>query len=982
MVCGPILITNLQAQKMSFETQRKHVRRTAMVSVSALAMITATSAFAADVTGKVKTQNSAVSLEGAVIKIEELNRRASTGSDGTFRFSNVPAGEYTIIVSYIGTEPMMKKVTVSEEGGRLEFTIAGKKDDIEEIFVLGQRGSLNSSISKQRASDNVANYLSADAAGNFPDQNVTEAVRRIVGLSVESDQGEGRYVIIRGLDPNLSSSSVGGVRLPSPEGGDRKVALDVIPSELLETVEVTKSLTPEMDGDAIGGNVDIKTLSGFDKDGLFVKAKVEGSYNRQQDEINPKFGLTVANAFNERFAIAGSFSFYNRKFGTDNLEIDGDWLNEDDEDQEIDALYPEELEFRDYVVERRRIGAALNLDFRPNEDHDLYIRGLYSDFKDTEHRSRMELKLSDGEFDLDASDVGAGYVYLDGIEADRDMKDRIETQKILSVVAGGESRFDELTATYSIAYSRAEEAEPDRVDTDFQGEDFNGGVSFLDRMMPGSVFKSQADLDGIRDLSAYELDTIEYTDNITTDKQLAFKLDLAYDTYWGDNPVQLKWGAKARLREKMLDANFLVYEDLGDFSLADFSTTIDYPLDFAMGNVGPDNGALRDFFFANRSAFELNAIDSALGDEAIEYDASEDIYATYMQGRVDIGGLRIVGGLRYEYTDFKTNSNFVFAGEEVVIDPDTGTPVLDEDGDPETEDVLNVSPVSRKRDYDYFLPSVNLRWEPRENLVTRLAYFRSVVRPNISKVVPTGVIEYEEELEDGEVERTTEGEIGNPGLVPMWANNLDASIEWYPNNDAVLSVGVFYKDIHNFIVDRTLEEVTINGVYFDEVVRPYNGDKGTIKGVELNYQQALTFLPGLLDGLIVGLNYTYVDSEAEIFDGEETRVIPMPKTSKNIANIVLGYEKGPISLRAAMTYRDEYLDELNAGGFGDRYVLDHTQWDFSASYAINDNIKIYGEVSNANDEPFRAVYRNEGGDFLMQHEQYDWTANMGVKVKF
>ena len=125
-----------------------------------------------------------------------------------------------------------------------------------------------------------------------------------------------------------------------------------------------------------------------------------------------------------------------------------------------------------------------------------------------------------------------------------------------------------------------------------------------------------------------------------------------------------------------------------------------------------------------------------------------------------------------------------------------------------------------------------------------------------------------------------------------------------------------------------------------------------------------------------------MDSEAEIFDGEETRVIPMPKTSKNVANVVVGYEKGPISLRAAMTYRDEYLDELNAGGFGDRYVLDRTQWDFSASYSVTDNVKIYGEVSNANDALYQAVYRNEDGDFLMQHEQYDWTANFGVKVKF
>lgn len=275
-----------------------------------------------------------------------------------------------------------------------------------------------------------------------------------------------------------------------------------------------------------------------------------------------------------------------------------------------------------------------------------------------------------------------------------------------------------------------------------------------------------------------------------------------------------------------------------------------------------------------------------------------------------------------------------------------------------------------------------MRYEPREDLVLRAAYFRSVVRPNIEDVVPTGEIEFEEEVDGGVIERTTEGVIGNQNLSPMTAHNFDISVEWYPNNDAVVSVGAFYKDLSNFIVQRTLEDVSINGVDFSEVVRPFNGDKATIKGIEVNYQQALTFLPGFLDGLILGLNYTYVDSNATIDLGDEIRTIALPKTSKHVGNVVLGYEKGPLMLRAAMTYRDEYLDELGSEGFGDRVVLGHTQWDFSASYEVVKNVKVYGEVSNFNDEPFRAVYRTSEADFLMQHEQYDWTANVGVKMKF
>jgi len=957
---------------------RQHILATASTGTILLTGVTS----AADLSGRVSDSMDSLALEGAMVRIEELNRRTSTNADGTFYFSGIPAGDYTVIINYIGADPITRKVTVSESGGRLDIAYGATNGIDEVIVVKGLRGSLNSSLSKQRAADNVANFLSADAAGNFPDQNVSEAVRRIVGLSVENDQGEGRFVVIRGLDPNLNSSSIGGVRLPSPEGGDRKVALDVIPSELLESVEITKSLTPDMDGDAIGGNVDIKTLSGFDRDGLFVKAKVEGGYNRQQEEWSPKLGLTIANKFSDKLAVAGSISYYDRTFGSDNKEIDGGWIDEDDEDQTIDALIPEELELRDYVVERRRIGAALNIDFRPSDSTDLYIRSLYSNFRDVETRNRMELKFDDGEFDLGASDPSGGYVYVDDIEADRDIKDRTETQKILSITAGGETRFKDYVATYSLNYSKAEEIEPDRLDTDFAGEGFNSGVNFSDLLMLSSIFKNNADLTSIQDLSNYELDTFEYSNNVAEDEQIAIKLDIAKDTYWNDNPVMIKWGAQARLRDKFRDNTMRVYDgDLGDVTLADFAATTDYPLDTAMGNVGGDVDTLRSYYNANLASFEENTTDSLIGSEAVDYEATENIYASYLMGRIDVGNLRVVGGVRYEYTDFTTSSNFVQVGEVVVTDDD-GNPVLDGDGDPETDDVSTVTAVSGENNYGHWLPSLNVRYEPREDLVLRAAYFRSVVRPNIEDVVPTGEIEFEEELEDGVVERTTEGEIGNENLSPMTAHNFDISLEWYPNNDAVVSVGAFYKDLSNFIVQRTLEDVTINGVDFSEVVRPFNGDKATIKGIELNYQQALTFLPGFLNGLILGLNYTYVDSNATIDLGDEIRTIALPKTSKHVGNVVLGYEKGPLTLRAAMTYRDEYLDELGAGGFGDRVVLDHTQWDFSASYEVVKNVKIYGEVSNFNDEPFRAVYRTSDADFLMQHEQYDWTANVGVKVKF
>ena len=179
-----------------------------------------------------------------------------------------------------------------------------------------------------------------------------------------------------------------------------------------------------------------------------------------------------------------------------------------------------------------------------------------------------------------------------------------------------------------------------------------------------------------------------------------------------------------------------------------------------------------------------------------------------------------------------------------------------------------------------------------------------------------------EESEDGE----RSGEFGNPSLKPYRAWNLDAGGEWYFAREAVVSAGVFYKTVEDFIVNAEFKNGTFNDVPYDEAVIPINGDEAEIFGVELNYQQSLTFLPEPFDGLLVSFNYTYTDAEGDVLG----RTIPLPASSKHNHTAVLGYEKGPISLRLAASYRDEYLDEVRGSAQEDRYVKDHLQWDASA----------------------------------------------------
>ncbi|WP_417320426.1 TonB-dependent receptor [Emcibacter sp.] len=926
-----------------------------LLLTTALSLTTITSvASAADFTGTVLEGSERYALEGAMVEIRSEGLKTTTDTDGRFRFRGLAAGTYEVSISYVGTAPVTRTITLGEEDVSEMFVFG--QDDLEEIVVTGFRGSMNSSLNKQRAADNIANYLSADAAGNFPDQNIAEAARRLVGVSMETDQGEGRFVIVRGIDPNLNSTTINGTSLPSPEGDERKVAMDVIPSELLETLQVTKSATPDMDGDFIGGNIEVKTISGFDKDERLIKLKAEGSYNKLVDELSPKVSATYADQLSEKLAIAASVSWQERKHGSDNKEIDGGWKTEDDEDNEISAFYPAEMELRDYVVTRERFGAALNIDFRPVENTNLYLRSLYTRFKDTELRQRTEVKFEDGEFADGAAETGPEIYFLEA-EADRDLKDRIETQKIFSTVLGGETFLDSWSLEYSVSYSHSEEREPDRLDTDFKSdEDVNVGVDISDPLLPFGIFASDADRALFTNPGNYELDSMEYSDNITEDDEWAFKLDVRRDMDFGGNQGYIKFGGKYKMREKTRDNTFLVYEDLGDFTLADFLTDIDYDIDVTQGGIGADHQALRDHYTANVGSFELQEDDTTLGSEALNYTANEDIIAGYLMGSVDVDNLRVVAGVRVEHTEFDSTANQVIVGDENVINEVTG-----------------------ENSYTDWLPSVNLRYDlDGSNAVFRAAYYKSVVRPKIGDMVPSGEIEAEED--DGEIIR--EGSLGNASLNPYRAHNFDLGVEWYPNNDSIVSAGVFYKEISNFHFDQTFEDVTLNGIDFAEVVQPQNGEDAKVTGIELNYQQQLTMLPAPFDGLLVGANYTYTDSEGQYVNGDGELVdIPLPKTSEHVANGIVGYEKGGFSIRAALSYRSEYLDEVNEGD-GNRIVLGRTLLDVTASYEVMENIKIYGEVSNLTNEKWTAVYRTEDGDRMMQYDEFDMTINFGVKAKF
>ena len=938
--------------------------RTTLFAGAALAALAIPAiAHAGEVTGTVSDASDTIALRSAQVRVVELDRVVATERDGSFLFTDIPAGDYTLEISYVGAETVRRTVSVPATGAvRADIAVAGFGDN--EILVIGQAANLSSALSRKKEADGVSDVLSRDAIGQFPDQNVAESLRRLPGVNVLNDQGEGRFVSVRGLAPDLVSSSLNGVRLPAPESDVRSVALDVISSDIIESIEVKKTLTPDMDADTIGASVEIETTSAFDRKTRLLTAKIEGSYNDYADEISPKASFDFASRLGEDFGVAGGVSYYRRTFETDNIEAD-DWVDADG------TIFPATVEYRDYDVERERFSATLGFDARAGDSTELYIRGVYSQFDDQEYRRRTTFDLGDFEDDGPSTVSGDQVTFDDADQeftVERDIKDRFESQKIRSIVAGGESDWGSWFANYSVSWAKSSEREdgsldPIKFERDFDGDGLVLGFDYSDPRIIRYSVNSGADV--FTDPEGYELNDIEYVAlSNSQDEEWSAKFDLGRRFAADNGEFTAQIGFKGRWRDKSFDKNVEFYEN-DAMTLADAAGL---GQTYRLIDIAPvaDYSAGSEFFRANFADFEFQEIDSGYDSAVEDFAVDEDIMAGYFLGRWDSSDLRIVYGLRYEHT---ANT---LAGNNVLLVEEDGTLP---DGSIAADDTLIVAPISIDKSYDHWLPSASLRYEAANDLVLRAGFFRSIVRPTPFQQAPHFAVE---EADDGE----REGEFGNPDLLPTEAWNFDAAIEYYMSSNGALYASAFYKSLDNFIVEVNTDVAgSFRGFAFDEATIPQNGDGADIFGIELGFAQAFT---GALDGFVLQANYTYTDAEGSVttLASEGPRDIALPATAKHTANFSVGYDKGPIDIRLSGTYRDKYLDELADVAELDRYVDDHFQLDLAAKFRVTDKIQLFYEWVNINNAKYFAYNTFGGGRNLYQYEEYNWTMKGGVRVTF
>lgn len=912
------------------------LRRVSAVALVSMAM--AGPALAADLHGRV-VDAGGLPLPGASVAVG--GRTAVAGPDGRFDLTGLSAGASELRVTYVGYRASTTPVSLSDSTtAEVEVTLT-PPDAVAEIVVTGQRAAERRALQTKKVANNFVEALYANDVGKLPDQNVAEAVHRLPGVTVANDQGEGRYVIIRGVDPRYANVTVNGQTAAAPEPDNRQVKLDDIPSSLIGAVSVIKSLTPDLDAAAIAGQVDIVTLSAFDRHGTFGSARAAYGQFDLNDKHPYEGDLTLGGTFgpDKTFGAVVSANYSKRPVESQNV-AGAAWTTAGG------YAIPADYDVRDYNLTRERTGFVGNFDWRPSDDMQFYLRTQYSKFTDHETRDRFRFPIAGTITPTDAT-TGS----FSKATATRYVRRRDENDNTKTVSAGGKFNVGAGKLTVDAAWSRAEKTDPLRSEWQFAtGKTMTGTYDTSDVLFvvtPGA---------SALDPAQFTFKSVNYDrrEAVETLKQARADYQLPLDTV-GEGS-SLKFGVKLTDRDKTNDRQYTTY-DPGSlaFTLASLNPTSlasTYDGRYAFGPK-VDYDTAQAYVTANPTTLKLNAAKSLSTDLLSDYAVSEKIWAGYAMATLKLGRVTLVPGVRVESTDgdytAKTFNNA------------TSTRGADTTG-------------SNK--YTNWFPSLNAKMDVNDRLVLRAAATTAIGRPDYVQLAPAITV-------DATANTVT---TGNPDLKPLTATNLDAGIEYYLPGQGVLSGSVFFKDIQDPIFTRALlnQTGTYGGVGLTgaTVTAPLNARKAYVAGLELNAQSQLAFLPGALDGFGVGVNLTLIDSSIRGVPGRLEN-LPLVQQSKTVGTAQLFYEKHGLTARVAYSYRSKFLYTLGADAASDVYWDKHGQVDARIAYAIGDkahSATIFLEGSNLNDEPWRTFVGQ--ANHLGENERYGRTFRTGVQLSF
>ena len=838
-----------------------------------------------------------------------------------------------------------------------------------EIVITGARLQAVREIEAKRTIGVISDSISSDEIGTLPDFGLGEALQRVPGVSTiqNNARGEAQFLSIRGLNADYNLVQIDGVTLPANEIGRRNVSLDVIPSSLASRVEVYKSVTAAMNGNAIGGIANLRTRSAFDNGGKpFIGGRFDiGKYaferTRGSETPSGQAELVASTTFgpDDRFGVVVSGSYFRRDSASLNSATDnylyfdpttGTRLTSPANDVSKALVAPDRRRWLHYDNVRQRYGLFGKLEYN---DHELFNAALtLADFRHSNDEERQSNLAAANTAVTTATNRYANFTgvtatggTVTNANAQVDLAEYYQKRRMRYADFHGEwTPGDRIRADFGVNYAIATYRQ-DAVLATYRIAN-TANLAYAYDIAPGRythfTFANPAFAANPANYRQFEYGT-NSDDNRET--ALTARGNIGYNMDADDRGFGIGTGAYARFLDRRYDFQVDNYRTIATSNI--LLTPVLAPETYAPYNGNGqtmlliDPKAARAVFDATRGGFAVNAANAG-GSLQSDYDLTEDIKAGYVMARYALDTVRMSAGVRYENTALSTGS-FGLRGTTYAYGQQT-------------------------QHYDNWLPSAQADWDVTERLRVRAAYSRTLGRPNYDDLAARETVNVNSST--GAISITS----GNPTLQARRSDNYDLSVEYYVNRDILFSAGLFRKDIGNEIVtvrnqatelfDGTQQLVTR--------IRPANANSSRVKGIELNaVVSRMRFLPGALAGLGFSANLTLLDPtppEVTLADGiTRRRLSSLFESSNTVANVKLFYTIGPVTVQGAWNHLSPTLFSVSTTDpLGDRRYATSDLFDAQLRVTVNRNLTIVAQGKNlTNFRPQRMF----GPDFGLLREE-------------
>ncbi len=939
--------------------------------------------------GRVSNALTGAYLEGALVEVTGTTVSTLTEADGAFRLRDLPPGAITLRVTYTGLDPQ----TIRAEGTgdrTVEVALTSSTVRMETFKVSELREGAAMAATQQRNAMNVKEVAATDAFGSLRDGNPAELLVLLPGVVGDFVGSDIRSVQIRGFAANLGSVTLDGSKLANAEsaGTTRSFEWDVMSADHIESIEVIKAPTPDMEADSIGGNVNMRTKSAFtSSDRRRVSGSAGFTYERQRKSILPNANFAWSEVLGVQRRIGVSFNWgYSRH----NVPRDGTQLT-----FPTVTTVPNPLTLlRVFEQENIRVrsGGGLKVDYKLSEQSTFHVNVLSSFFNE-QHASRamarrLVLQTTAANIAPGFTDTRVQWLQNNATTATQEIINTPKFSRTHQLALGAKHRIDRWTIDYE---GTASEAAAWYDSAKYRRGSIspilrNIGV-ILDRTNHERHFPDITQTAGpdIYDLANYAAAPLNHRDQRGEDTVRAAQANVARE-FGGERPFTLKFGVKWREQERTAFQRNRRFTYLGPDGIA--NTGDEGLARFAEDrDIGMVDGryraprwisvrAISEAQAANPSWFTEDLVFVETNRLANDRELRESVTAGYVMGNWKLGALSILGGVRYEATDVEAASNLH------VITPAERARRAAFVGAVTTEESLRriraeyATRAISRADYSGVFPGLHLRWEPRRGFVARASYSTSVGRPNIGSIIP-----------DTDINDTAQTiAMNNTALQPQYGRSLNAGLQYYFEPAGLISANLFHTRITDFIYTASNVVGSGAGNGFEGNYAGYrlntqaNGGSATIKGIELNWQQQFVSLPGLLRHTGAFANYTFLRTRGN-YGG--TTVAPTTKLVGFVpesANAGVSFTAFGLDARVKMNFKGGRLVAFSANPGAVRWGEDRTSWDLNVLYKLTRRYSVFGDwmnITNANDSTDYVYRPSQPGTYIPT----GFRLNAGVRVR-